>query len=170
LEVAKRARRAVDQDVQSLQAVLRDLEEYRAAEVLGAFSFELLCAQELSLSPDQLIAIKNASATQSVGAVLKGHGGDRRSNQAKADQVGRAHLKGRGSIARTLAQLEDRGHSALAARVRAGQLSAQQAAIKAGIRYPRLEVRGDDVLKAVRKLIKRYGFAAVLKACEECRE
>jgi hypothetical protein len=68
-------------------------------------------------------------------------GGDRRSEKARADQGSDTTLKqvGRGR-AYVLARLDRDGHAALAAKVRAGELSANAAAIEAGFckapKYP----------------------------------
>ena len=48
------------------------------------------------------------------------------------DQVGNTHLKGNGSIERTVARLRDRDRPDLAERVETGELSANAAAIEAG--------------------------------------
>jgi ElaB/YqjD/DUF883 family membrane-anchored ribosome-binding protein len=63
------------------------------------------------------------------------HGGDRRSETAK-DQVDIINLKTQGGTSRAyiLARLDRDGHAELAAKVRAGKLSANAAAIEAGFR------------------------------------
>jgi hypothetical protein len=48
-----------------------------------------------------------------------------------------------------------------------GRLSPHAAMVAAGLRHPTLTVPGDDVTHAVRKLIVRYGWTAVMNACTE---
>ena len=73
------------------------------------------------------------------------HGGDRRSEKARADQVGQQNngSKLKPSEANTkahwLARLDRDGHTELAANVRAGELSATAAAIEVGFRKPSLK-------------------------------
>jgi hypothetical protein len=75
--------------------------------------------------------------TKTVAAVLGQHGGDRKSEKAKADQPDNHKLEEYGTGRNyTLARLR-RDRPDLAARVRAGELSANAAAIEAGFRKPR---------------------------------
>jgi hypothetical protein len=71
--------------------------------------------------------------------ILGKHGGDRRSGAVK-DQVGNTKLISDGGTTRAyiLARLDRDGHHELAAKVRAGELSANAAAIEAGFRKKRI--------------------------------
>jgi hypothetical protein len=145
-------------DSQRLDEELREIIKYRHWEVRGHPSLDAYLQAEIGLTQLEL--------TERIR--LAQHGGDRRSAKAKENQGDNITLKRGDQAIYVLERL--RRYPALAQRVRAGELSAHRAAIMAGIRHPKLTVRADDVLKAVRTLIKRYGLAAVLKACDECRE
>jgi hypothetical protein len=92
-----------------------------------------------------------------LGEVLGRHGGDHKS-QVFRDQVGNANLMSTGGTTRPyiLARLERDGHGELAARVRAGEMSARAAALQAGIRRP------PDPLRMILRLLPRLD-------AEQCR-
>jgi hypothetical protein len=79
---------------------------------------------------------------------------------------GYTHFKSHGSRERDVARL-NRDRKDLAARVIAGELSPNAGMIEAGFRHSLLSrIPADDVTRAVAKLIKHYGLAAVIKAVQ----
>jgi hypothetical protein len=130
---------ALSYDCRCLVQFIADAEQmYRA---LGFASAEDMVRRGYALEPEEInIALEwlkhnppDEPLPLDQAVKLGKHGGDRKSEKLK-DQVGIARLKSNGSIERTLARLDRDGFTALAAKVRAGELSANAAAIQAGYR------------------------------------
>ena len=129
--------RKLDDDAGDMQRILKLLEQFKAHQVLGKVSFELLCREEFGFDPHQIEAIKKARKSARLGSVIE---------QARAQPLG--HVKagpGRGHktlddvkcfpsgnsieyISRRLA----RDQPQLLEAVERGELSPRQAGIKAG--------------------------------------
>lgn len=99
---------------------------------LGLDAAELrLVVEWLEINPqDEAVPLEAAQA-----AALKAHGGDRRSEEFQLG-VTKLKLSSDGGMTATYVvdRLERHGHHELAAQVRAGQISANAAAIQAGFR------------------------------------
>jgi hypothetical protein len=130
--IAHGIRYRVGEEAKVLRRKIGVIEEFKAHLLLGYRTFEELCIRRLSLSPEQVKAIKEAAPGISVAMVLNKHGGDRKSEQAKAVQPCDARLKTYGTVEYFTARL-DRDHPEIAALVHLGELSARAGAIRAGI-------------------------------------
>ena len=133
---------------------------------LGYESAEQMVQEGYGLEPEEIrVAVEWLRLNPQDGAIslshveaLSKHGGDRRS-QAIRDQVSNAHLKGPGSIERTVARLK-RDRPDLAERVVVGEMSANAAMVKAGFRKKTFTVP-EDVDAAADVLIRRFGAAGI---------
>lgn len=96
---------------------------------------------------------------------LAQHGGDRRSDKAKAEnQPAHSRLKyGTTNRDYILARLKRDGHADLHRAVVDGELSARAAAIEAGFLRKTITVPIDTVENALRPLVKRFGLAKLEK-------
>jgi hypothetical protein len=137
--IAHDIRYRVGEQAKALRRKIGVIEEFKAHLLLGYQTFEELCIRRLSLSPEQVKAIKDAAPGMSVAMALGKHGGDRKSDKAKEDAEAKKDqgdivtLKERGNSAEYLKARLDRDHPELAAQVHAGTLSARAGAIRAGI-------------------------------------
>lgn len=135
--VAHDIRYRVGEEAKALRRKIEIIEKFQAHTLLGFQSFDELCIRRLSLSPEQVKAIKDAAPGISIAVALAKHGGDRRSPtvkaeaEAKKDQGCDTTLK-RGTVPYFTARL-DRDRPEIAARVHAGEMSARKGAILAGI-------------------------------------
>ena len=144
---------------------LRALKDVEAWKALGLISWSVLLMQ-IGLSDDEADGLIGAKKGQSVGVILRQHGGDRKTDKVK-DQGNNVTLNQRGNDkSYTLARLR-RDEPELAKRVEAGELSANAAAIKAGFRYPTMNVRIDSPEAAIRGLLRRFTKAQIKQALEE---
>jgi len=124
--------------------MVREAQEFEAWRVVGFASFEEFCHAKLDMTLDEVDVIVRGVmvaggrvVTKQEAVELGSHGGDRRSEEVK-DQVTNGRLKpisklGPNTRERTLARLH-RDRPDLAAKVEAGELSANAAAIEAGFR------------------------------------
>jgi len=136
LSVTRDVRYRVGEDAKCLRRHLGSLKDNEAHKPLGFESFGDMCLRLLHLSPAQVEAVFNAGPGLSVAMVLANHGGDRKSEKAKAkaDQPSERSLKKYGETREYLtARLIRDGHHDIAARVDAGEISARAGAIRAGI-------------------------------------
>ncbi|NBS67336.1 hypothetical protein EBT31_00280 [bacterium] len=138
--IAHDIRYRVGEQAKALRRKIDIIEKFQAHSLLGYQTFEELCIRRLSLSPEQVKAIKDAAPGISIAVALGSHGGDRKSGKAKAeaDQVDVIKLidppSGKGGTSREyLTSRLDRDHPTIAAEVHAGTLSARAGAIRAGI-------------------------------------
>jgi hypothetical protein len=94
------------------------------------------------------------------------YGGDRRSEQAKADQVDNVNLieGGGNSAVYALSRLK-RDRPDLAEKVVAGEMSANAAAIEAGFRKKKIEIP-DDEEEAAEFLVKRWGSQRAVRLAD----
>ena len=98
-------------------------------EIFGE-RYDLVELGKVHLGPERLVTEAEEEGRRTLG----GHGGDRRSEEAKADQGDIVTLKERGNSAEYLkARLIRDGFHDIAARVDAGEISARAGAIEAGI-------------------------------------
>jgi hypothetical protein len=112
--------------------------------------------------PDKPVSLKEA---------LGDHGGDRGNQYTGGKrQPHIIRLPQYGTNPTYLLARLERDDPGLAAKVRAGQLSAHQAAIQAGFRKPTATVRLDSPRAAMRLLLKHFTRAELLKALHEVAE
>lgn len=105
-----------------------------------------------------------------VAAALKTHGGDRRSEQARQDQVDNINLKGGTQVAYIKARLQ-RDYPDLAEALDRGEIkSARAAAIKAGIITPFPSLQLKDPSPTAQKLLDKKGKEWCLQLMEELSE
>jgi hypothetical protein len=123
-------------NVSYLQKVLKKLKEGQAHKAVGFSSYGELLEREIKITEAQADAVMAAPPDVTVAMVLANHGGDRKSEEAKAkaDQGDIVTLKERGNSADYLkARLVRDSHHDIVARVDAGEISARAGAIEAGI-------------------------------------
>jgi hypothetical protein len=121
---------------------------------------------DIGVPKEQLLAILEAQKEHKLlarvrtelGGDLAEHGGDR-----KSDQVCDTNLKKQTDATYVTARLR-RDHPDLHQEVMDGKLSANGAAVKAGIRKRYFNVPADDVDAAVAKLVKEFGEETVRRA------
>ena len=118
--------------------------------------------------PDELLAVLRAHGRDELaarvrselGGELAEHGGDRKTDQYQGS--GATLIEGRDAT--YLVSRLKRDEPELAQQVLTGKISANAAAVQAGIRHAYIRVRADDVQLAVVKLLERYERADVLGA------
>ena len=127
-------------NVSYLQEVLKKLKEGQAHKAVGFSSYGELLEREIKITEAQANAVMAAPPDVTVATILAGHGGDRKSDEAKAkaDQVDIVKLippsgKGGTSAEYLKARLIRDGHHDIVARIDAGEISARAGAIEAGI-------------------------------------
>lgn len=116
--------------------------------------------------PDELLAVLRAHGRDELaarvrselGGELAEHGGDR-----TVEQVRDTNLKRQDDATYLVSRLK-RDEPELAQQVLTGKISANAAAVQAGIRHAYIRVRADDVQLAVVKLLERYDRDDVLGA------
>lgn len=134
LQQAKLAISKFESDAKNAGDWIELLKQHAAWEALGIPSFGLLCATKLKISEDEADALAKAKKGESVGAVLKAHGGDRKSDAAKQDQGDVITLKRGSTGASYLAARLRRDAPEICDRLAAGEFpSVRAAAIEAGI-------------------------------------
>lgn len=159
VRIVKHQRQAIEQDVSILRRGLMTLQEGEAWKAYGLLSWELFCEQELDLDADALARVMAAKSGTPLKRVLGGHGEYGRGRpKPEADRVYHINSKGGTRTVYLLARLE-RDHPALAAQVRAGQLSAHAAAIRAGFLTKTIRVPL-DVPRAAAILRRHFGAQA----------
>lgn len=137
--VAHDIRYRVGEEAKALRRKIEIIEKFQAHTLLGFQSFDELCIRRLSLSPEQVKAIKDAAPGISIAVALAKHGGDRRSAAVKAEAEGKADQGADGTLKRGTNSREyltarlNRDHPEIAAQVQAKELSARKGAILAGI-------------------------------------
>jgi hypothetical protein len=130
VEVAHGIRYRVGEEAKVLRRKIGVIEEFKAHLLLGYRTFEELCIRRLSLSPEQVKAIKNAAPGISVAMALGKVGRPKKGEEKKGDHI----TISRGSTGKDyLTARLDRDHPEIAAQVHAGTLSARAGAIRAGI-------------------------------------
>jgi hypothetical protein len=138
---AKLRREEVERDASLLRDLIAKMQKHEAWKALGVPSFDMLCTTQLRLSSAEVSAVLKARKGQSIGAVLRQHGGKRE----KGKQDGDSTLKGGKQSPAYLAARLRRDHpdAVFDESVRG---SVRQAAIAAGI------VKVPSVLDQLRKL------------------
>jgi len=133
--VAHDIRYRVGEEAKALRRKIEIIEKFQAHTLLGFQSFDELCIRRLSLSPEQVKAIKEAAPGISIAVALARHGGPR--TKAEVGQVDVIKLpppSGKGGTGKDyLTARLNRDHPELAAQVQAKELSARKGAILAGI-------------------------------------
>jgi len=125
---AKLQREELERDASALRRLIGKMQKHEAWKALGVPSFDMLCTTQLRLSADEVSAVLKARKGQTVGAVLRQHGGKRQ----KGEQGGDSNLKGGNQSPAYLAARLRRDHpeAVFDESVRG---SVRQAAIAAGI-------------------------------------
>jgi hypothetical protein len=138
---AKLQRDELERDASALRRLIGKMQKHQAWKALGVPSFDMLCTTQLRLSADEVSAVLKARKGQTVGAVLRQHGGKRE----KGKQDGDSTLKGGKQSPSYLAARLRRDHpdAVFDESVRG---SVRQAAIAAGI------VKVPSVLEKLRTL------------------
>jgi hypothetical protein len=151
----KQSRQQIESEAKDLVRMVGYLEEHKAWTVLGYASESLMLDRECDLSMDELDRLRQAGPGATVGAVLGTHGGDRRSEAAKADQGRPSTLIGRGAA--YWQALLDRDFPRIAERLRAGEFrSVKAAAREAGIVRPTAMFYTDRPEDAVRAILQHF--------------
>ena len=139
--------RKLDDDAGDMQRILKLLEQFKAHQVLGKVSFELLCREEFGFDPHQIEAIKKARKTARLGSVIEqaraqplpNHGGARK-------QVDNINLNQGGTSIEYISRRLARDQPELLEAVERGELSPRQAGIKAGF------IKVAPILQQLKKL------------------
>jgi hypothetical protein len=130
VEVAHGIRYRVGEEAKVLRRKIGVIEEFKAHLLLGYRTFEELCIRRLSLSPEQVKAIKEAAPGISVAMALGKVGRPKKGEEKKGDHI----TISRGSTGKDyLTARLDRDHPEIAALVHLGELSARAGAMRAGI-------------------------------------
>jgi hypothetical protein len=138
---AKLQREELERDASALRRLITKMQKHEAWKALGVPSFDMLCTTQLQLSSDEVSAVLKARKGQSLGSVLRTHGGKRKGDGFQVDNI---KLKGGTQAAYLAARLRrDHPDAVFDESVRG---SVRQAAIAAGI------VRVPSVLDQLRKL------------------
>jgi len=138
---AKMQREELERDASLLRDLIAKMQRHEAWKALGVPSFDMLCTTQLRLSSDEVDAVLKARKGQSLGTVLRSHGGKRKGD---GFQPSERRLK-YGETVEYLAERLRRDHpdAVFDESVRG---SVRQAAIAAGI------VKVPSVLDQLRKL------------------
>lgn len=75
---AKLQREELERDASSLRRLIAKMQKHEAWKALGVPSFDMLCTTQLRLSSDEVSAVLKARKGQSLGTVLRSHGGKRK--------------------------------------------------------------------------------------------
>lgn len=138
---AKLQRDELERDASALRRLIAKMQKHEAWKALGVPSFDMLCTTQLRLSADEVSAVLKARKGQSLGTVLRTHGGKRKGEGFQVDNI---KLKGGTQSAYLAARLRrDHPDAVFDEAVRG---SVRQAAIAAGI------VKVPSVLDQLRKL------------------
>lgn len=138
---AKVQREELERDASLLRDLIAKMQKHEAWKALGVPSFDMLCTTQLRLSSDEVDAVLKARKGQSLGTVLRSHGGKRKGDGFQVDNI---KLKGGTQSAYLAARLRrDHPDAVFDESVRG---SVRQAAIAAGI------VKLPSVLDQLRKL------------------
>ena len=133
-----------------MQRILKLLEQFKAHQVLGKVSFELLCREEFGFDPHQIEAIKKARKSARLGSVIE---------QARAQPLPANGAIGNGRSSLDIIKATQGGTSVeyisrrlardqpeLLGAVERGELSPRQAGIKAGF------IKVAPILQQLKKL------------------
>lgn len=131
--IAHDIRYRVGEQAKALRRKIGVIEEFKAHLLLGYRTFEELCIRRLSLSPEQVKAIKDAAPGISVAMALGKHGTNQHTKKDKGEEVTLSPPLERGNSREYLTARLERDHPEVAAQVHAGTLSARAGAIRAGI-------------------------------------
>ena len=131
--IAHDIRYRVGEEAKVLRRKIGVIEEFKAHLLLGYRTFEELCIRRLSLSPEQVKAIKNAAPGISVAMAVNKHGTNQHTKKDKGEEVTLSPPLERGNSREYLTARLDRDHPEIAALVHLGELSARAGAIRAGI-------------------------------------
>lgn len=149
------------------------------APELGYDSVESFLKQELQLDPDLVNRVvgwleqeqpTEAVSLEEVEAAIGEHGGDRRSAQARENQVDHINLKGGTQAAYLQARLRRDAPEVADALERGEIKSARAAAIEAGIITPFPSLQLKDPAPTAQKLLAKKGQAWCLQLLEELSE
>lgn len=127
--IAHDIRYRVGEQAKALRRKIGVIEEFKAHLLLGYQTFEELCIRRLSLSPEQVKAIKDAAPGISVAMALGKVGRPKKGEEKKGSDTTISIGRGKDYLTARL----DRDHPEVAAQVHAGNLSARAGAIRAGI-------------------------------------
>ena len=134
-----------------------------------------LFLEYVNTDPKELLAVLAAHDEQKLAARVRSElGGE----LAEHGEIGNGRSEGRGSdttstVGRDATYLVSRlkrDEPELAQQVLTGKISANAAAVQAGIRHAYIRIRADDVQLAVAKLLERYERADVLEALGPSRD
>lgn len=103
---AKLQRDELERDASALRRLIGKMQKHEAWKALGVPSFDMLCTTQLRLSSDEVSAVLKARKGQSLGNVLRSHGGKRKGDGFQVDNI---KLKG-GTQAAYLAARLRRDH------------------------------------------------------------
>ena len=163
----------VDSEATHAGSMLGLMKQYEGWKSLAFTSWTKLCRDALGITTRQAESLIKSKPGQQVGAVLKNHGGDRKSEEftQQEDQGNNVTLKTRGNnVEYTIARLRKEDRPDLAKKVEAGELSANAAAIEAGFRHPTCTVVTDDIDSAIRTLRKHYTWRKIESAIKRHKE
>ena len=153
---AKKYRKDLESDAAALQELIEKLEKHEAWKALGLPSFGMLCQLEIELSAEELDRLRGARKGETVGVVLRKHGGDRRSEEAKDQGTVGTLIESRGQTLPYLTARIRRDCPDIAERLDAGEFpSVRAAALEAGIVKPSFQCPSDPV-KAARRLRRHF--------------
>ena len=145
---AKLQRDELERDASALRKLIAKMQKHEAWKALGVPSFDMLCTTQLRLSSDEVDAVLKARKGQSLGTVLRSHGGKRKGDGFQVDNI---KLKGGTQTAYLAARLRrDHPDAVFDESIRG---SVRQAAIAAGI------VKVPSVLDKLRKLWEKASEA-----------
>lgn len=131
--VAHDIRYRVGEEAKALRRKIEIIEKFQAHTLLGFQSFDELCIRRLSLSPEQVKAIKDAAPGISIAVALAKHGTNQHTKKDKGEEVILSPPLERGTSREYLKARLNRDYPDIAAQVHAGELSARKGAILAGI-------------------------------------
>lgn len=127
--IAHDIRYRVGEQAKALRRKIGVIEEFKAHLLLGYRTFEELCIRRLSLSPEQVKAIKDAAPGISVAMALGKVGRPKKGEEKKGSDTTISIGRGKDYLTARL----NRDHPEIAALVHLGELSARAGAIRAGI-------------------------------------
>jgi hypothetical protein len=84
---AKLQRDELERDASALRRLIGKMHKHEAWKALGVPSFDMLCTTQLRLSADEVSAVLKARKGQTVGAVLRQHGGKREKGKQDGDSI-----------------------------------------------------------------------------------
>jgi hypothetical protein len=84
---AKLRRDELDRDASALRRLMGKMQKHEAWKALGVASFDMLCVTRLRLSSDEVSAVLKSKKGQTVGVVLRQHGGKREKGKQGANST-----------------------------------------------------------------------------------